>query len=339
VALKALATRQADISADGRYVTFRSDGLSVSPGKPASAGVFVRDRVRGVTTLVSVSSSEVNDPTALSDHPSISDHGRYVAFRSYSAKLVEDDHNDWGDIFVRDRVSGTTSRVSVSTAGHEADGNSTEPSISGHGRYVVFASDADNLVYGDSGPSPDIFLRDRLAGLTRRVSVNSREEPADGGGNLAGSPSVSLDGRCVAFFSSATNFGRDADATGDVFLRDRRLGLTRLVSVSRTGGAADGDSLFPQISADCGRVVFESFARNLVYEQVNDKAQIYLRDLTVHTTQLVSVSPSGKPGNDDNQSPTIAPGGNYVSFTSGATNLVAHDTNGREDVFTRGYYP
>jgi Tol biopolymer transport system component len=161
--------------------------------------------------------------------PAISADGRFVVFASSATNLVSADKNQSVDVFLRDRAAGTTERVSVAGRKTEANGESWRPAISPNGRFVGFASYADNLVAGDTSVASDVFLRDRQAASTERVSVSSSEQQAD---NNSEAPAVSADGRFVAFTSSATNLvDGDTDGATDVFLRDRQTGTTEGVSI------------------------------------------------------------------------------------------------------------
>ena len=207
----------------------------------------------GTTNRVSVSSDETqgNDD---SDWSSISNDGRYVAFRSDADNLVSGDTNDFGDIFVRDRQIEITTRISVSSDGAQANDESRNPSISADGRYVVFESDADNLVSGDTNGSRDIFVHDLQTGDTKRVSVASNGTQ---GNNNSRFPSISSDGRYVAFQSLASKLvNGDTNGYQDIFVHDRQTGVTSIVSVASDGKEGNGDSYGTSISADGRYVAF-----------------------------------------------------------------------------------
>ena len=169
------------ISADGRYILFDSFSPLVTGDTNDSIDVFKRDTASGTTTRVSVDSAG-NQANGSSFNGAISANGRYVAFESTASNLVVGDSNSNVDVFVRDTVAGTTTRVNVSSAGSQANnaGGSYQPAISANGRYVVFISYATNLVAGDTNATPDVFVRDTVAGTTTRVSVDSAGNQADG---------------------------------------------------------------------------------------------------------------------------------------------------------------
>ncbi|MBU4457101.1 MAG: hypothetical protein KKA65_06395, partial [Nanoarchaeota archaeon] len=236
------------ISADGRYVAFKSNASNLVSGDTNDANdVFVHDRQSGQTTRVSVASDGAQG-NYHSGSPSISADGRYVAFESYSNNLVSGDTNDAIDVFVHDRQSGQTRRVSLASDGAQGNYHSGSPSISADGRYVAFGSYSNNLVSGDTNDANDVFVHDRQSGQTRRVSLAS--DGTQGSGDSS-SPSISADGRYVAFYSDASNLvSGDTNGYWDVFVHDRQSGQTARVSVASDGAQGNGVSLYPSISAD-----------------------------------------------------------------------------------------
>ena len=319
------------VSGSGRYVAFvsRASGL-VHPDTNGAADVFVRDRAKATTRMVSVSSAG-SQGNRRSIEPSISADGRHVAFVSRSSSLVPDDTNGVTDIFVRDLRSGTTTRASVGPDGQQANGPSVWPDLSEDGRYVAFTSSATNLGPADSGPTEDIYVRDLRTGRVTMASVGTGEVP---GNNSSYSSRISADGRYVTFDSLATNLGgHTARDTWNVFLRDRRRGTTRLVSAAVAAGKANGDCATYGVSENGRFVVFESFAENLVPGGTRLEDHIYLRDVRTGRTRLVSRGIGGAEGNDGDWVADISADGRFVSFTSEATNLVRGDTNHRPDVF------
>jgi|GEM_PF-1585857 len=206
--------------------------------------------------------------------PSISADGRYVAFQSYASNLVPGDTNGTWDVFVHDRLTGQTTRVSVASDGTQGNGDSECPSISADGRYVAFASLASNLVPGDTNGTWDVFVHDRLTGQTTRVSVASGGAQGNSG---SWCPSISADGRYVAFQSYASNLvPGDTNGVLDVFVHDRLTGQTTRVSVASDGTQGDSYSFGSSISADGRYVAFSSLASNLVPGDTNDKPDIFV---------------------------------------------------------------
>ena len=285
-----------------------------------------------VTARVSVDSAGIQGDGS-SWFSSVSADGRFVAFTSEATDLVAGDTNLRNDIFVRDLQLGTTVRVSVGAGGAQGNDESYYPSISADGRYVAFYSHSSNLVPGDTNSHSDVFVHDRQLGTTERVSLST-------GGGQAGSlnehPSISADGRYVAFGSPADNLvPGDTNFWTDVFVRDRQLGTTERVSVDSSGAQCNGSSDYPSISADGRYVVFHSHSTNLVAGDTNGVFDIFVRDRQLGTTERVSVDSGGAQGNSDSDSPSISADGRYIAFHSFASNLVAGDTNAREDIFVR----
>src|SRR5260221_527470 len=264
---------------------------------------------------------------------SISADGRYVAFVDNSTDLVPGDTNGFDDIFVRDRIAGTTERVSVATGGAQADGGSQLPSISADGRFVAFESAASNLVPGDTNGKRDIFVPDRQTGTTVRVNVDSSGLQAN---QDSDAPSISADGRYVAFESLADNLvAGDSDVASDVFVHDVLTGITERVSVSSGGVQGNDRSYLPSISADGRFVAFKSYASNLVAGDTNHFVDVFVRDRLAGTTQRVSVPSSGAQASGDSgyNGLAIAGDGRTVAFASHAGNLVPDDTNFFTDAF------
>jgi Tol biopolymer transport system component len=327
-------TYDAAVSADGRFVAFRSEASNlVGNDTNGATDVFVRDRKNHTTERVSVSSAGV-EGNAASYNASISADGRFVAFYSLASNLIAADTNGTYDVFVHDRKTHTTQRVSVSSAGGEGDGASEEPSISASGRFVAFASSATNIVGSDTNLATDIFVHDRKTHTTRRATVSSAGVEGNSG---SGGASISADGRFVAFESNSSNLvGSDTNGVRDVFVRDRTNHTTKRVSVSSAGTEANAMGGQASISADGRFVAFESQASNLVGNDTNSATDIFVRDRKNHTTKRVSVSSAGTAANDDSQEASIAADGRFVAFHSTATNLVGNDTNGMYDIFIRG---
>ncbi|MDQ2985195.1 MAG: hypothetical protein M3R13_00570 [Armatimonadota bacterium] len=271
------------ISEDGNLVIFLSYASNLVPG--ASGGqVFVRNLAAGTTTLVSAGPGGVpGDGVSGETQISLSADGRYACFASNATNLVASDTNNQGDIFVRDMLLGTTARVSVSSTGTQGNGQSFSPTISGTGRYVTFSSFSTTLVTGDTNGQIDVFIRDTQTNSTSRVSVDSSNRQGNGrsGGSNDGwgACGVSDDGRFVAFQSSATNLigaGKDKNNLQDVFLRDRQLGKTTLVSISTAGKPGNFNSSGPSMSAS-GLIMFCSYATNLIANDTNGKMDVFVR--------------------------------------------------------------
>ena len=291
------------------------------------------------TRRLSVSSAEQegNREASPFSGPAITPDGRFVAFVSRANNLVANDTNMSDDVFVRDRQTGETERVSVGIKG-EVNVASSQPSISADGRFVAFTSRAPQLVPGDTNRARDAFVRDRLTGTTERVSVNSDEQQADQGVGAYWPTSMSATGRFVVFTSTSTNLvSEDTNHTYDVFIRDRSNGTTQRVSVDSNGveGANYSGPSGLAISGNGQYVVFGSHANNLAPGDDNKKLDVFLWERLTGTTTRISVSSDEIQGNKSSSVPAISAGGRYVSFASYASNLVADDTNGASDVFVR----
>lgn len=291
----------------------------------------------GITTRISLA-SDGSQGNGGSEYAAITADGRFVAFDSYASNLVIDDTNNEEDVFVHDRWTGTTERVSITSNGGQADGRSFGRAISADGRFVAFTSYADNLLSGDVNNNGNIFVHDRQTGITELVSV-----AIDGsqGNGFSHRPSISADGRYVAFHSWASNLvSEDTNGKGDEFVRDRQTGVTKRVSVASDGSQGNGESDGPSISADGRFVAFDSSAWNLVSGDTNNFCDggsncwdVFVHDRQTGITERISVASDGTQGNDESVLPSISADGRYVAFVSGASNLVIEDTNGSWDVF------
>jgi WD40-like Beta Propeller Repeat len=227
-----------------------------------------------------------NDDSGFAD---ASRDGRYVAFGSDASNLVSGDTNGFGDVFVRDRRKHTTTRVSVDSAGGQANNASLLPAISADGRYVAFASGASNLDPRDGDFDLDVFVRDRLRGTTELVSVNGAGQALDG---ESSGFDMSADGRYVAFASAAANVvPGDTNDQPDVFVRDLRRSTTERVSLGTAGAQGDGPAgqgpKAVAIDASGRFVAFDSYATNLVPGDTNDSGDVFVRDRARGTTERV----------------------------------------------------
>jgi Tol biopolymer transport system component len=324
----------ASISADGRFVAFDSYASNLVAGASGGLNVFVRDRVTHTTRLISTSLNG-RPANGNSLEPSLSAHGRFVAFSSTASNLVPGETDNRSRVFVRDRVSHTTRLVSVPTKGGSINNESTGASISADGRFVAFSSSASSLVARVQG---GVFVRDRARHTTSLISVGLRGRPANVAGSFA--PSISADGRYVAFVSGGSNLVRgDTNKVVDVFVRDRVAHTTRRMSVSTKGHQTRESRWYPNmdpcISAHGRYVAFVSNASNLVAGDTNQALDVFVRDTVAHTTRLVSVGLKGRLSIGGAELPAISADGRTVVFTSGAPDLVPGDTNNERDVFVR----
>src|SRR5438445_6610436 len=284
------------LSADGRFVAFDSAATDLVAGDTNGVSdVFVHDRQTGTTERVSVASggAQGNGSSGLIGFafpPALSADGRFIAFVSFATNLVAGDTNAATDVFVHDRLTGTTERVSVASGGTEGNDASLGFALSADGRFVAFQSDATNLVPGDTNGATDVFVRDRQTGMTERVSVASDGTQAN---NASSYPVLSADGRFVAFHSAGTNLvAGDTNGATEVFVHDRQTGTTERVSVASGGTQGNDSSAGPALSADGGLVAFHSTATNLVSGDANGAYDVFVHELTVSTTTTSTTSSS-----------------------------------------------
>ncbi|HVQ90280.1 MAG TPA: hypothetical protein VMU51_04520 [Mycobacteriales bacterium] len=326
------------VSADGRFVAFTSLADNLVPGDTNEASdVFVRDRRTGRTERISVSSLGVQGDGNSGfleglGGPSISADGRFVAFDSAATNLVRFDTNQTADVFVHDRRTGRTQRVSVDSHGRQGNGASTSPVISADGRRVAYESFADNLVLPDTNFSSDIIVRDRRTGRTIRANDAPDGTQAD---NLSFRPALNGNGHLVVFGSFATNLGGNPAALGDVYLRDLDTG--RLQAISSPPGSTDplAGSDHGSITPDGRFIVFDSQTTDLFPDGNGHVRDIVLFDRVTGRYQAISRDDAGVPGDDNSIEPVISADGRFVSYASFAGNLVDGDGNGRVDVFVR----
>jgi hypothetical protein len=321
------------MSADGRFVVFDSTADNLVVGDTNETwDIFVHDRQTGETTRISLASdgSQANANSFLN---SISADGRYVTFESYASNLVVGDTNGVEDIFVHDRQTGETSRISLASDGTQANSNSYLGSISADGRYVAFESRASNLVADDTNGFVDIFVHDRQSGETSRVSLASDGTQAN---SYSSWTSISADGRYVAFDSRARNLVAGVTSGLNIFVHDRQVGETTHISlVSSVFSPGYEFSSTPFISTDGRYVIFRSRESNLVPGDTNGYIDIFVRDLLTGITIRIPGSPPGFQPNESSSAPLISADGRVISFSSYASNLVANDDfyYGFRDIF------
>jgi len=328
-----------DISKDGRYVLFASYASNLVTGDTNGVyDVFIRDRQTMTTIRVSVDSNG-NEGDKASFLGAISSDGNYIAFESDATNLVSKDTNGASDVFVRDRQTNQTIRVSVSSGGAQANNSSTYPDISADGRMVVFYSGATNLVNGDTNTVPDIFLHDTVRGSTIRVSVSSKGAQANGS---SVTPSISGDSRYITFSTQATNLGPSRPGMYQIYIHDLLSSTTSIISANIRGEPANEPSTLARISNDGRYVTFQSYATNLTGAP-NTKPrgvnEIFIHDRQKNDMVLISVNSHGGESNNGSLSPDISGNGSLVTFYSTANNLVYSDTNGFPDIFVHEIEP
>lgn len=322
------------VSADGRFVVFSSDAanLVANDGNDAS-DVFLRDRVLGTTTRISVNKDDGGDASGESHTPSIDSSGRFIAFASLADDLVEGDGNGYLDVYIYDRIADQMIRASVAGSIGEPNGDSKDPCISGDGRIVAFSSSATNLVAEGANANVDIYVRDLALGETVKVSVRP-------GGVFtelnSWNPAISADGRHVVFTSGDNGLvAGDVEGPQDVFVRDLDTWDIERVSVSSGGGESNERNGVATINADGSVVAWWSRANNLVDDDDNGEDDIFVRDRIADTTRRINVSSTGEQAaGGGSYHVSITDDGRFVVFMSDASNLVDDDNNGHGDVFS-----
>lgn len=338
----------ATISADGRYLAFSSWAPDLVPGDTNNlSDVFLLDLRTGEIERVNVTSTGEQATGSVSWGADISADGRFVSFTSRAANLLpgrDKNHLRGADAFVRDRLTGTTTLVSVARDGLNGHWPSYARGISADGRHVAFISSATDLL-PDGARVIGLYVRDLQTGTTTRESVTSTATPA----SVAGlhTASMSRDGRYVAFETALNDVvPGDTNNAKDIFVRDRSTGEVELVTVAGDGTPADGDSWGARV-ADGGRcVVFVSDATTLVPGDTNGKSDLFVRDRQDGTTTRLTADHTaggdadgdtdGDGRNGGDNLVALRPDGSEVAFPSDAANLVPADTNAATDVFVRG---
>lgn len=319
------------ISGDGRFVAYMSDATNLVAGDTNGVtDIFLYDTVTETTTRVSVDSGG-NEADIGSGYVSVSDNGRYITYHSDATNLVVGDTNGATDVFLYDTVAETTTRVSVDSGGNEGDAYSYYPAISGDGQYVTYTSDSTNLVASDTNGASDVFLYNVDTQTTTRASVVTGG--AQSNGNSI-SPSISVDGRYITYYSDASNLGSDTNGTYDIFLFDTNTTITTMVSVDSNGVHSDNASYEPVISDDGKYIAYQSDGATLVNNDYNGLSDIYVYEVDTARTMRISLDPDRNEVYDGTSSgATISGDGKYIAYQSSSSSLVFDDTNAALDVF------
>lgn len=330
-------SRNPSSSSDGRYIAFESGATNLVTGGSLSTNIFLRDRLTTTTTQISSSLPGGLGPSV---NPAISADGRFVVYSSTGQQAALDT-NLFSDIYVHDAQTQTRSLVSVGvgTTGNvvPASGNSLFPAISDNGRFVVFQSQASNLVSGLSGTvGIQIYVRDLQLGITRLVSGNALGNYSQGGNQ---NPFISGDGRFVVFVSNSTDLlSTDTDTIFDVYVRDLQTAALSLASVG-SGGKANGANRWPVINENGRYISFSSDATNLSSSDTLGDEDVFRHDRQTGLTELISQSTTGVNGVGESEYPAISANGLRVVFESVVSTLVSGDSNGFKDVFLREIAP
>ena len=325
------------ISADGRYIVFQSYADNLVAHDTNGVDVFLKNLMTGETTRVTTDSNGVEQAGVYyyNWHTPITNDGRYVAFSSSAYNLVPGDTNGAPDVYLKDLLTGVTTRLSNGQGGVEASGPSFVDDITPDGRYVLFTSGASNLVSGDSNDYYDIFVIDRITGSITRADTSGSGMEANGhafGGN------ITPDGRYVSFFTYADNLVPSDDPAYDIFVKDVVTGTTTKVSTNVAGGGGNASSVDPVISADGRYVAFSSIADNLVPGDTNGTWDVFVKDLDTGNITRVSTSAAGAEAGQGASQPDISYNGQYVVFESISANLVPDDSDLLPDVFVKDVF-
>lgn len=323
----------ARISNNLKYVVFSSFADNLVEGDTNGfSDIFLHEIQTGITRRVSVDPLGKLQANGGSFTPSISSSGRFIVYESNANRLVVGgDNNLSRDIFLYDKKTHFTTLVSKSSSGTQGDAGSYFARISGNGRYVVYQSDATNLVDGDANDASDIFLFDKKKSLTYLISVTAKGQ----GNDNSITPFISNNGRYIVYGSYASNLvDNDNNGTSDIFLYDTNTDVTRLVSADSSGQSGNGESLSPRISGNGRYIVYSSAAKNLVEGDTNNLPDIFRYDIKTGVTTRVSVKGDGSTQGTGggNFSPGISNNGRYVTYESFADTLVDGDSNGTSDI-------
>lgn len=313
-----VGTDRTAMSTDGRYVAYAAGSDSNAPG--VAGGIYRYDSA--ADTRVLVSQSTAGDPANdTSGEPAIDSSGRYVAFSSDADNLVSNDTNGVTDVFVRDMVANTTTRVSVSGTGAELPDVSTSPSLSADGRYVAFITGTD-ILSTDTNQDTDAYVHDRVSNTNVLASVAGGLQPDFGVSDVV----ISGNGQFVAFTTDTDLVSTDTNISDDVYVRSLAAKTTSRISRPKDP-LLDGGGDSPSLSND-GRYV--AFVGGSDIDGVADPfpgTDVFVRDTIANTVTRVNVSPTGAPIGGFSQSPQLSADGNRVAYaTSG--NPTGTDTNG-----------
>ena len=332
-------SHSARMARGSRYVAFDSGAYDLVDGDTNQRDdVFVRDRLANRTILVSQGLGG-KPADAQSYLEAFSPTGRFVVFNSYAGNLTTDAPAEYQQIYVRDLVTGRTTRESVNNQGAASDNTNYEAAVNLNGRYVAFVSSARNLVPADTNRKDDVFLRDRALKRIEVVSVGLNGKSSNGYSRL---PAISDDGRYVAFTSNATDIvPQQTGGDDNAYLRDRASGTTRQIGLAPGGGQPDGDTQVVDISADGRYVLLVSNASNLVPNDTNGTQDLFVWDTSTNSSTRVDLSAANQQVDTGNYviahsyGAGISADGTTVGFEGFGSHYVPGDTNDYWDVFVR----
>ncbi len=318
------------------FVVFNTDTPNFVDGDTNGLrDVFLKNFVTGEISIVSVGSAgeqgNFTSLTALKNF--VSDDGEWVVFNTRSTTLGPNDTNSFSDIYLKNTQTGVLTLVSHDLAGNSGNGETENAQLFADGSKLVFNSLASNLVAGDTNNANDVFLHDVATGLNTRISTTQLGVAGNG---FSIQPIFSADGNKVLFSSTSNNFyAGDTNNRADLFVKNLLTGELTTVSVRADGVIGNEGSFRGNFSPDGTKVVFESSANNFVAGDIGISSDLFIKDLVTGALTLVSSASNGTKGNISSQSGQFSPNGNYILFESSASNLIAGDTNFREDLFLK----
>ncbi len=322
-------------SPDGTKVLFHSDASDLVAGDTNGIrDLFVKDLLTGATMRVDTDSAghQADRPLEAYANEAFSSDGDHVVFSSHAGNLVPDDTNGVVDVFLKNLVTGETTRIDTDSAGQESHAGGADGSLSPDGTKLVFVSADSALVPGDTNHAVDLFVKDLGTGALTRISTDANGAEADG--QFYGEPVFSSDGTKVMFTSDADNLvAGDTNNAYDLFVKDLRDGTVTCVTSDSDGHPATGRSDHASFSPDGNAVVFRSDASDLVANDTNGTSDIFVKDLLTGQTTRVSNALNGEEGNGYAFDPAFSPDGHHIAFASDAEHLVPGDTNHTTDVF------
>ena len=315
------------VNSDGSVIAFESTSGNLVGDANSQTQILVKNIQSNSIQRVSVNNSGTAGNKA-SYSPSISSDGKKIAFNSLSNNLYSGDINGFSDIFVRDTTNNVTTLVNITKNGIIADKESADAVISGNGRFVAFATAANNLSGQTTNSKRNVYLKDLVTGNLELISINNSGTV---GNNDSFLPSISFDGRYISFVSFASNFDNIANNNVyDIYRHDTLNKTTKRISYSATGGASNGLSLGSVISADGQTIAYHSLANNLVDNDSNNAIDVFIYDVATQKTELASgnIAASGFSFNAK-----ISDTGRFIAYYSTANNLVPNDSNNSSDLF------